>query len=526
MNPAPRSPMSPLPVLNRRSFLGLGAAATGAVLLGACSTGGDSTTAATAAPREGGRLRAVFAGGGAQEVLDPHKANLYADVARSNALYDKLVEYGDDLGPVPRLAIAWRPNVDATTWTVGLRPAVFHDGRPVRAADVLYSYQRILDPKNALRPRASLEVIDIARSRQLDDRSIEFVCARPCGDLANVLAAFGAYIIPEGATDFTRPVGSGPFTFTSFEPGRSFVAARFADYWDGAPHVQELEILTAPDETARINALLGGQVEYADDLGVTSARTYEHDARVQILRSPRSAMSGFAMKVDRPPFDNLDLRRAMFALVDREELVSTVLGSTGVVGNDLFGRDTKYYAADLAQRHLDLEEAKALIRKAGAQNTTIELQTTSATNGFVEAANILAEQAGRAGLKIDVKVGEGSTYWTRTLDEGVLSSFRSGAMPIETHLAQRMLSTSSKNYTQWRRPDFDALFATASESTDDAVRARAYQQMQAQLHSEGGLLVWGFSDGLHGLAPNLAGMAQNAPSNTLGYARFDKAWLS
>lgn len=525
MNPVHRSILSSTPGLSRRSFLGLGAAAAGVVLLGACGSG-ETTTSATSTPRDGGRLRAVFAGGGAQEVLDPHKTNLYADVARSNALYDKLVEYGDDLGPVPRLATAWRPNGDATIWTVELRPAVFHDGRPVRAADVLYSYQRILDPKNALRPRASLEVIDIARSRAVGDRTIEFVCARPCGDLANVLAAFGAYIIPEGTTDFTAPIGSGPFTFVSFEPGRSFVAGRFDEYWDGAPHLAELEILTAPDETARINSLLGGQVQYADDLGVTSARTYETDARVQILRSPRSSMSGFAMKVDRPPFDDLNLRRAMFALVDREELVSTVLGSSGVVGNDLFGKDAKYYAGDLPQRSLDLDEAKSLIRKAGAENLTIELQTTGATNGFVEAANIFAEQAGRAGLRIDVKVGEGSTYWTRTLDKGVLSSFRSGAMPIETHLAQRMLSTSSKNYTQWRRPEFDTLFATASETTDEELRARAYKQMQSQLYTEGGLLVWGFSDGLHGLAPNVAGMAQNAPSNTLGYARFDKAWLS
>ncbi|MFD4369379.1 ABC transporter substrate-binding protein [Rhodococcus sp. NPDC058521] len=523
MNPLPRSP---LPNPSRRSFLGLGAATIGAVLLGACGTGGENTAATTSTPRSGGRLRAVFAGGGAQEVLDPHKTNLYADVARANALYDKLVEYGDDLAPVPRLATAWEPSPDATVWTVRLRPAVFHDGRPVRAADVLYSYQRILDPQNALRPRASLEIIDIRRSRAVDDHTIEFVCARPCGELANVLAAFGAYIIPEGATDFSHPIGSGPFTFTSFEPGRSFVATRFDDYWDGAPHVDELEILSAPDETARINAVLGGQVEYADDLGVTSARTYENDARVQLLQSPRSAMSGFAMKVDRPPFDDLDLRRAMFALVDREELVSTVLGRTGVVGNDLFGKDTKYYADDLPQRTMDLDEAKSLIRKAGALNTTIELQTTGATNGFVEAANIFAEQAARAGLKIDVKVGEGSTYWTRTLDEGVLSSFRSGAMPIETHLAQRMLSDSSKNYTQWRRPEFDALFAAASETTDESARASAYQQMQSQLYAEGGLLVWGFSDSVHGLSPNLAGMAQNAPSNTLGYARFDKAWLA
>ncbi len=75
-----------LPHLSRRSFLGLGAAATGAVLLSACGGAAETATPTTVTPRDGGRLRAVFAGGGAQEVLDPpHKTNLYADVARANA---------------------------------------------------------------------------------------------------------------------------------------------------------------------------------------------------------------------------------------------------------------------------------------------------------------------------------------------------------------------------------------------------------------------------------------------------------
>jgi peptide/nickel transport system substrate-binding protein len=510
----------------RRSFLGLGAAAAGAVLLGACGTDSSSSPTSGQAPRTGGRLQAVFNGGGADEVLDPHKSSLYVDVARSNAMYDKLVELGDDLSPVPRLAAEWQPNADATVWTIRLRDARFHDGRPVRADDVLYSYSRIVDPKNALRPAAALAVLDVPRSRAIDDRTLELVCTQPCGEIATVLSAFGAYIIPEGTTDFATPVGTGAFSFVSFAPGRSLVTTRFDDHWDGAAHVDELEILTASDETARINALLGGQVHYADDLSVTSARTYAGDDRVEILISPQSSMSAFAMKVDRPPFDSLELRQAMFALVDRNQLVSTILGETGTVGNDLFGKGFEYYADDLPQREQDLDLARDLIRRAGARNTTIDLQTTSSTNGFVEAANILAEQAAQVDLNINVVVGEGSTFWSRTLDEGVLSSFRSGAMPIGSHIEQRMLTESTKNYTQWRRPEFDSLYATASQTTDDATRDRAYQDMQSQLYTEGGLLVWGFSDAQHGMAPNLRGMPQNAPTNTLGYARFDKAWLA
>lgn len=396
MNPPPPST---LPHLSRRSFLGLGAATAGAVLLSACGTADTATTAATAPATAAGCGRC-------SPVAAPRRGPRPAQdqpVRRRrpiNALYDKLVEYGDDLGPVPRLATSWQPNADATIWTVELRPARFHDGRPVRAADVLYSYRRILDPANALRPRASLEVIDIARSRQIDNLTIEFVCSRPCGDLANVLAAFGAYIIPEGCHGLHQADRIRAVHVHLLRSGTILRRTAVHRLLGRRTHVETLEILTAPDETARINALLGGQVEYADDLSVTSARTYQADSRVQILRSPRSSMSGFAMKVDRPPFDSRDLRRAMFALVDREELVTTVLGGTGVVGNNpAFRQDTKYCASDLPQRSLDLDEAKALIERPAPQNTTtIELQTTGSTNGFVEGReHPLVGSTGRTG---------------------------------------------------------------------------------------------------------------------------------
>jgi peptide/nickel transport system substrate-binding protein len=505
--------------MNRRGFLSLGVSAA---LLAACGTGAAGNKSAT--PKAGGRLRAAFAGGGAKEVVDPHLANLFVEAARAKALYDKLADLGADVSARPRLAEKWEPSADLTRWRITLREATFHNGRPVRAQDVLFSYARIADPARTFRARSSLALIDLANSRAVDDRTVEFVLRRPFVELPNVLAAFGTYIVPEGTEDFTTPVGSGPFSFVSFEPGRSALLKRNPDYWDGAPHLDELEFVIANEESARINALLGGQVEYAHDLTPTSARSYGGDDRLTLVRSPNSAIQAFAMKLDRPPFDDPDLRTAMFLLADRKQLVDSVLSGEGQVGNDLFGKGYQYYADDLPQRTRDLDEAKFLIRKAGAEGLPVTLNTSTAAAGLVEAATVFADQARAAGLNVEVVQGNKDTFWADTLKNGSLSSFRSGAMPIETHIAQRLLSTSTTNITKWARPDFDALYDQAVSTSDDKVRTGLYHQMQRMLHDEGGYLMWGFADWIVGTARNVGGVS-DAPANTLDWARFDKVWL-
>lgn len=510
--------------LTRRAVLVGSTALLGMTTLGACGRSPDDSPGSTK-PTRGGRLRAAFAGSGPQEVLDPHRTNFYADVARSKALYDKLVDFGDDLTPQPRLASDWTSNHDSTEWVVRLRKTNWHNGKPFRAADVLYTYSRILDPGSGLRPRSSMTMIDMAHTAALDDHTIRFALNRPYSEFPSALAAFGAYIIPEGTRAFSHPIGTGPFRFSSFTAGRSFLASRFEEYFDGAAFIDELEILIAPEEAARINALVSQQVDYADDLTPSSARTHERTPNVSIVRSPRSGISGFAMKTDRPPFDDIRLRQAMYALLDRSQLLSSVVNDFGELGNDLFGKGYQYYPESLPQREADIDTARELVKKTGAHGKTIVLDTTSATNGFLEAANLLREQADAAGLDIRVNNGDPATYWSRTVDEGVLSSFRSGAMPIESNIAQRFLSDSTKNYTQWKRPEFDALYREATTASDPAVRTQAYHRMQSQLFEEGGLLVWGVLDGLTGVSGRLQDLSRTAPTNTLDYARFDKAWL-
>ncbi|GAA3291714.1 ABC transporter substrate-binding protein [Streptomyces cinereospinus] len=411
-------------------------------------------------------------------------------------------------------------------WRVTLREAAFHDGKPVTAADVLHSYRRIADPRQAFRAKASLEPIDLDASRATGPRSIEFVLKRPTAEFPNVLAAFGAYVVPEHATRPDRdPVGSGPFRFVSFAPGRSAVVRRHDDYWDGAPYLDELEFVVANEESARVNALLAGQVEYAHELNPTTARAHENQGQIDIVRLRNSAMQAFAMKTDRPPFDDRRVRQAFFLIADRGELVEGALSGAGEIGNDLFGKGYEYYADGLPQREQDLGRARALLRQAGADDLRVTLDTSAVAAGFTEAASIFRDQARKAGVTVQVRTGSKDSYWSDILDSGTLACYRSGAMPIEAHLSQRLLTDSTTNATQWRHRDFDALYRQAQSTRDKAERAAVYQRMQRRLHSEGGFLVWGFADWIIGTARTVRGVERDAPANTLDWARFDKVWL-
>ncbi|MFD8636700.1 ABC transporter substrate-binding protein [Streptomyces sp. NPDC059533] len=524
------SPLSD-PFTRRTLLVATTATAAALALTSGCAgdTGQDGDTekaGAPGSPKRGGTLRAAFAGGGANETLDPHAANLFVDAARAKALYDKLADFGADLTPVPRLAERWEPGEGLDTWKVTLRKASFHDGRPVTADDVLYSYRRIADPKATFRAKASLEPIDLAASRALDPTTVEFRLKRPYAEFPNVLAAFGAYVIPEDTTSFDAPVGSGPFVHRSFTPGKSLLVERNDSYWEGAPHLDRVEIVVATEESARAGALLAGQIQYAHELGPATARTYEGGGRIEVIRLPGSAMQGFVMKTDRPPFDDKRVRQAFFLIADRRELVDAALSGAGEVGNDLFGKGYRYYASDLPQRTRDLDRARALLKEAGAENLKVTLDTAPAAPGFVEAAGIFKEQAAEAGVTVEIKVGNKDTYWKDILDGGTFASYRSGAMPIESHISQRLLTASTTNATKWRQKDFDDLYRQAQSTRDEKERAALYARMQRRLHDEGGFLIWGFSDWIVATAPTVRGVSTEAPANTLDWARFDRLWLA
>lgn len=502
----------------RRGFLGMSGAAA---LLSSCSSGGkDSGT-----PRKGGTARAVFPGAGAKETMDPHAQRQFVDIARHKTVFDKLVDLDGTLRPVPRLAQRWETRDDATVWRFHLRAATFHDGHVLDVDDVLYSLARILDPKGVdRRARASLSGIDLKRSRAVGKQVVEIVLKRPNAELPALLAMTGTAIVRRGYDDPSKPVGTGPFRFQSFAAGRSFAARRFDDHWDGAAHLDEIRILSAETE-ARANAVQAGEVEYAHEMTPTFARVIEASRKVRIVAAPRSGAEGIVMKTDRPPFDDPDAAMAVKLLADRRRLVEVIFGGRGVVGNDMYGKGYAYYPGNVPQRERDVAEARTLLRKAGVLNKEVTFYTSTAANGFVDAAHLFAQQAAEAGLRVKVVSGPPESYYTDQLRTGLLGSHRCGAMPIPTYISDRLLTGSQQNATAWKHDDFDKEFSQAQSVVDEKQRTGRYGALQQRIRDQGGLLIWGHPDWLNAVSSRLHGV-EAAPPNTVDWARFDKVWLA
>lgn len=484
--PAPGGPGVLGPDLSRRGFLVGGTLALGA-LATACGDSHDGARGGSSVDT----FSAVFQGLGAGEGIDPSINHQFIDLARITAMYDGLFEVDDRMVPVPRLATAGEPNADGTRWRITLRDARWHDGTKFTSEDVLYTLSRILGPARSKPFIAAnaLKQVDLSQSKASGDHAVEVALKHPSFDFLSALCATGTKMVQKDANDFSKPVGTGPFRFESFEAGKQLTAGAYHDYWDSAPNIRTLKILSAGD-TARLTAMRGGQADYADNLTASAVRTLKDAEGISVHTTPNSGVHYFAMKTDRPPFDNVDVRRALMHMVDRHQLVKVALEGHGEIANDAFGKGYRYYAGDLPQHTFDPGTVRRLLHEAGVRDLEFDLFTAPVASGFVEAARLFAGQAKKCGVKVNVVVGSKDTYYAEALKRGELTMGQTGPFPVPNYFAERMLTGAPQNRTKWSDAEFDALYATAQAASSEKERARVYHRMYEIAYQRGGFLNW------------------------------------
>ncbi|MFJ6075260.1 ABC transporter substrate-binding protein [Streptomyces sp. NPDC093065] len=504
------------PQPGRRGVLAAGGALAFATtgLLAGC--GGDKKDGG-----RGDRFRAAFAAGGSQETLDPHVAPNFVDQARAKALYDTLGTYADDMSVRERLAEAWESDTSGTRWRIRLRKAEFHDGKPVTAKDVLYSYRRAADPATGSPSQVLLSAIDFDATEADGERSVVFALKAPNFEFPTVFAGPGTEILPDGTTDFRRPVGSGPFTYVSFTPGGNARYRSWDGHWDGAPHIAELEIVPANEESARLNALLSGQVHYAADMAGAFVERLKKEGSTRLLTAKRATAQQLLLRTGRKPFDDPRLVRAVQLGIDREELVRVALAGQGEVGNDLFGLGLHGYPDDLTPRERNVEEARRLVKQAGAEGLHITVETSSVDAAWEPAADLMAEQLREAGLKLTVNTRASSTYFSEIKTKGVAAFNTTSTLPVSDFLQQRVRGQAARNQTQYASKKFDALLDRSRTTRDEQERLALLSRAQKIARDESGLLVWAFSDANDAIASSVRGL-RAAPPNSHDWARFDR----
>jgi peptide/nickel transport system substrate-binding protein len=510
----------------RRRVLGMGLVIGLGGLLSACGASQTSVIAApTGPPQPGGRLRVGLAGGGAADSLDAHSSVSTTDIARVVNLYESLVYRDENYELKPLLATKVTPSPDAQVWTVDLRPDVlFHDGRPVTGKDVAASFKRITNPDDPKSGAAALAILDDVVI--INDHRVEFRLNSPNAAFDDALGQYTLGIVPADY-DPANPVGTGPFKYKSFAPGRNSVFVRNEHYWrDNEPYLDELEILNFSDEDALINALLSTQVDAIGQIPLALLEVIDADPRISILESETGAWMPFTMRVDRPPFDDNRVRQAFRLVVDRQQMIEQVLSGNGSLGNDMYSPFDPGYPSHLPQRVQDIARAKELLADAGyPDGLTVELVTAPIQSGAVEAAQVFAQQAAAAGITVKIRQVDVTTFFG---DSYLQWDFAQDFYYTRNYLPQvnaSTLPTAPFNETHWDHPEFNALVKKATGTVDPQERNALIAQAMEIEYNEGGYIIWGHANQADAYQQYVAGLVPNRTGLALSGFEFRRVWL-
>jgi peptide/nickel transport system substrate-binding protein len=532
--------MSSFGDMNRRQVLRAGGglvAVAGTGGLAGCFGGDDAGPKPSGAgagggkPQRGGRLRVALVDGSPTDTRSPWNTPTYNGYARSTQVYERLFDFGFKGSPEPRLAESAEPNADGTVWQIKLRQGVtFHNGKPFTADDVLFSIGYIKDPKNSAGSAVAADPIDLRASKKVSDTEVELHLTRPVGDLSAMLSNQTFYMAPEGSGDFeNKAVGTGPFTYAEFRPGREALFSRNPDYWQpGKPYVDEVAILTTTDPTARLNALRGGQVDEIMSLTFVQAKSEAGNKAIHIVRAPAALTNPFYVQVDAPIYRDNRVREALRLAVDREAMVKNVQLGFGQVGNDLFGLGYASYNDEIPQREHDPEKAASLLKAAGHYPLDLPLPSSSSLPGMLESATAYKEQAKAAGINVKLQVVDPAAHFSNNLYLKAPVYQTNFTVSFEEQAQSSLLKESPYNETHWFDSSWGAAFKKAGGIVDADKRNAAYKELQVPLWEKGGYILFSFYDSLDAAAPNVGGITPSiAPTYAnLGNFSFKDHWIA
>lgn len=499
-------------------------------ILGAIGCTSSSDTASPTAPgsvsvKKGGTLRAAISGGSSADTLDCQSAITSIDFARILQLNEPLIGFANNAQLTPILAEELTPNSDATLWTLKLKSGItFHNGKPLTADDVIYSFQRIVDPKAPLPGAAPMAAVDVGGMKKLDNLTVQIPCSTPYAILDQLVANYYYNIVPQGY-DPKKPIGTGPFKYRSFTPGQQSTFDRNDNYWrSGEPYVDTLVISDFDDETAQLNALNGGQADMVNQLSASGAATLATSGAHSVV-SPGGGWVPFTMRVDADPFTNKDVREAFRLMVDRQEMMNVVFGGNGTVANDVCSYYDPSYNHDLPQRPHDPDRARSLLADADLAGLTIDLVTSEFAQGATSMATVFAQQAKAAGVTVNLKKVTVSDFYGPQYLKWVFAQDFSFYQYYLPSVGQFFVPGAPYNECHYDNQTYTDLYNKALRTVDENSRADIVHQMQQIDYDDGGYIIPLFPPVIDGVAAKVHGVAPTKTGAPLNNYDWRQLWV-
>lgn len=481
---------------SRRNFIkGVGAAAAGFTVM---NIGGLEVLAHPGAPKSGGKLR-VGVVGSSSDIIDGQYIVSKADQARLKAGFETLMTFDSKFEPVYADGLAQSVRALSTSrYVVKLKPGIkFHNGKACTADDVIYSFQRLLDPSQTTTGKSLRTFLDSSGLKKRDSLTVEFNLKLPNVEFIRGFANYTWAIVPVGYRGgaVSNQIGTGPYIVKSFTPGRESVHVKNKNYWDkGKPYFDEVRIIDFADKTALVNALVAKQIDAAVDVSFSDWTLLKSKKFITTRETSSGGWLAMCMRVDTAPFNNVNVRQAMRLIVDRRQMVNRVLSGHGIQGNDLYGYVGDYNVSNLPQRKQDIKKALELLKKAGYSKSNplrFDAFAPNDTGGLVAMVQAFAEQAKKTGGVVVVNpVIKTGAYWDSD-GEYMNAPFHTTYWSGRTYLAQVAASMDTYPETKWPTSgsNFRQLYIQASGERNAKKRKAIIARMQKDEYDNGGYII-------------------------------------
>jgi peptide/nickel transport system substrate-binding protein len=425
--------------------------------------------------------------------VDPAQISADSEVLVANAVYDYLVDVDANNKIQPRLATDWTVSDDGLTYTFNLTHAAsFHDGTPLTAKDVVYTFNRLrnLDLGFATGDLYS----NISDIQAQGDYSVVFTLKATNPFFLFDLSDNHALIVKDGTTDFTDFNGSGPFKVVSYTAeDRIEMDANPNFFQSGVPKLAHLNVIFFQDTSAAVDALRSGDVDVVFGLSAPQYKSLQGVTGVQTYLTSTNAFPVIRLRADQPPGNDPKVIQAMRMAIDRQAIFALVQQGLGAVGRDtpIGPMYQDYYTEDIPLPQHDVAGAKKLLADAGYPNgLDLTLRLPDAQN-FPDLAAVLKSQLGEAGFNIEVSVEPENVYYG---DNGWLDAPFGitgwGSRPYPQFYMDVMLTCGAKwNESHFCDQAFDKQAEIAGTSLDPAKQAAAYHEIQKILIERGPIII-------------------------------------
>ncbi|MBX6332685.1 MAG: peptide ABC transporter substrate-binding protein, partial [Gemmatimonadaceae bacterium] len=482
--------------------------------------------------KDGGTM-IIAVGGDADGFYPPVTINA-TSAQVSSMVFEHLAEPGDQLNVIGdagwhgRLASSWTWGRDSLSLAFHLDPkARWHDGPPVRASDVAFTYQLYTDPKVGSDVAPLLENIDSVTTPDSLTAVFWFKRRSPQQffDAAFQMRILPAHLLEKldrreiASSEFARhPVGSGPYRFARWVPRQTIELVADTTYHRGRPHIDRLIWSIAPDPNAVLLRLLSGDADVVEFLRPSDFATLASHPELKVVEYPSLIYGYFIFnEVDpahpsrpHPLFGDRAMRRALTMAIDRRQLVRSVFdtladAAVGPVTHALPSYDSTIaqlpYAPDSAKHLLDAmgwrPAGKDSVRVKNGRALRFTIVVPSSSTPRVRMAVLMQQMFAAVGAKVDVEQVDFPTHGQRLATkqfDATIFTFASDGTPSAIRQTWSTAAADAKdgnNYASYRNPRFDALIDSASAQMDTA-RANAYYRRAYEMLNQDAAAIWLF----------------------------------